>query len=241
MSLHGTLSPFEPGQEEWSAYVERLSHYFIANDVTDGGKKRSILLAAFGPATYKLICSLVAADAIATTSYQDLVAKVKEHLEPKPSSIVQRYKSNSRVRDRAESVASYPAALRELAEYCEYGDRLLEMLRDRLVCGVNHEGIQCRLLAEKALTYEKAREIALAVEAAERGTKDLKPTRTLPGTEPPSSKLCHYASSAARANQAAGEGQASRAWREEHSVLPMRWCEPPSACLQVQGSSLSFL
>ncbi len=81
----------------------------------------------------------------------------------------QRYKFNSRVRDRAESVASYLAALRELAEYCEYGDRLLEMLRDRLVCGVNYKGIQRRLLAEKALTYEKAREIALSRGARYQG------------------------------------------------------------------------
>ena len=29
------------------------------------------------------------------------------------------------------------------------------MLRDRLVCGINHEGIQRKLLAEKKLTYEK--------------------------------------------------------------------------------------
>ena len=49
------------------------------------------------------------------------------------------------------------------------------MLRDRLVCGVRYVGIQKRLLAEKDLTYEKAYELALTMEAAERDTKDLKP------------------------------------------------------------------
>ena len=48
------------------------------------------------------------------------------------------------------------------------------MLRDRLVCGVNHEGLQRRLLAEKELTYEKAVELALATETAEKGSQDLK-------------------------------------------------------------------
>ena len=63
--------------------------------------------------------------------------------------------------------------VRTLAEYCEYGDSLNIMLHDRLVCGVNHEGIQRRLLSEKDLTYEKALEIALAMEVAAKDTKDL--------------------------------------------------------------------
>ena len=48
------------------------------------------------------------------------------------------------------------------------------MIRDRLVCGVNHDMIQPRLLAEKDLTYEKAVELAEAVEAAEKNSKILK-------------------------------------------------------------------
>ena len=47
------------------------------------------------------------------------------------------------------------------------------MLRDRLVCGVNHAGIQKRLLTEKDLTFTKALDIAQALQAAEKGTKDL--------------------------------------------------------------------
>ena len=70
----------------------------------------------------------------------------------------------------------YVAALRALAEYCEYGDSLNIMLRDKLMCGVNHKGIQRRLLPEKDLTYDKALEIALAMEAAAKDTKDLQAT-----------------------------------------------------------------
>ena len=49
------------------------------------------------------------------------------------------------------------------------------MLRDRLVCGVNHQVIQKRLLAEKSLTFEEALEIALLVEAADNDVKHLQP------------------------------------------------------------------
>ena len=45
------------------------------------------------------------------------------------------------------------------------------MLKDRLASGVNHQGIQKRLLGDKELTYEKALEIALSIEAAEKDVK----------------------------------------------------------------------
>ena len=72
-----------------------------------------------------------------------------------------------------ESIVTYIAALRQLAEHCDYKDTLQEMLRDRLVCGVNLAGIQKRLLAEKDLTFTKALDIAQALEAAEKGTNNL--------------------------------------------------------------------
>ena len=62
MATHGSVSAFDPSKEDWTSYEERLRYYFIANDVADGAKKRSILLAACGAPTYKLIRSLVQAE-----------------------------------------------------------------------------------------------------------------------------------------------------------------------------------
>ena len=45
--------------------------------------------------------------------------------------------------------------LRESAQTCEFGESLIDMLKDRLVCGVNEGGIQKRLLMEQELTFEK--------------------------------------------------------------------------------------
>ena len=53
------------------------------------------------------------------------------------------------------------------------------MLRDRLVCGINHQPTQKRLFGEKNLTLEEALEIALAIEAADNDVKQLhKPATT---------------------------------------------------------------
>ena len=65
------------------------------------------------------------------------------------------------------------ASVRQLSEFCEFGDTLEAMLRDRLVCGVNDDHIQSRLLAEPELTFAKALQLAQAIETADQDTKDL--------------------------------------------------------------------
>jgi len=167
------MKAFNAQVDDWSIYVERLQHYFIANDVTDAGKKRSILLTVCGTPTYKLLRSLVKDGNLDTTSYDDLVKLLKDHYNLKTSVIVRRFHFNTRTRTSGESIASYVAALRELALHCEYGDKLAEMLRYRLVYSVNHKGIQRKLLAEADLTYDRAYSLAQMVEASERDSKKL--------------------------------------------------------------------
>ena len=87
---------------------------------------------------------------------------------------MQRFKFYNRVRAPGESIAAFVASLHKTAEHCEYKDTLKDKLRDWLVCGVNHDGIQRKLLAEKNLMYDKALEITLIMETAEQGNKDLK-------------------------------------------------------------------
>ena len=59
MAKHCAVGPFSGDSEDWSAYVEKLDQYFIANDVTSGQKKRAIFPSICGTQTYKLIRSLV--------------------------------------------------------------------------------------------------------------------------------------------------------------------------------------
>ena len=119
MAVHGTLSAYDSAAELWIIFVERLNQYFIANDVEDSSKKRGILLAARGSKTFQLIRSLTEEDPT-SKPYDDVVQLVTDYYDPKPSVIVQRYKFNSRVRGTDESISTYVAALRQLAEHCNY-------------------------------------------------------------------------------------------------------------------------
>ncbi|KAJ8029499.1 hypothetical protein HOLleu_28908 [Holothuria leucospilota] len=99
-----------------------------------------------------------------------------KHQNPTPSETVQRCKFNSRFRKQGESVSSYVAELRALAQYCNYGTTLNDMLRDRLVCGINNDRIQRNLLSKSSLTFETALEIAIGLETASKNADDLKQT-----------------------------------------------------------------
>lgn len=60
------------------------------------------------------------------------------------------------------------------AEHCEFGVVLEDMLRDRLVCTINDDGIQRRLLREATLTFKRAFDVAQAMETATNNTNDIK-------------------------------------------------------------------
>lgn len=92
---------------------------------------------------------------------------------PKPSTIVQRFKFNTRSQQPGETIAMFLAEVRHLTEHCEFGATLDEMLRDRLVCGVHDIRIQRRLLAEPKLTLKRALDLALAIEAADKDASDI--------------------------------------------------------------------
>ena len=173
MATFGQVGAFKEGQEEWKQYVERLEQYLIANGVEDAGKKRAVFLSTIGPQAYKLLSSLVAPAAPSEKSYQELVKAMTDHHSPPPSEIVQRYRFHTRFRQQGETVTTFVSELRAIAQWCNFGESLENMLRDRLVVGIDNEAIQRRLLSESTLTFKKALELAQSLEAAARNTKEI--------------------------------------------------------------------
>ena len=171
--LVGALGPFDQGTRQWSSYAERMEEYLLANGVTEERKKVAILLSTIGSQTYDLLKDLYTPDKPNTKSFEEIVTKLTEHLEPKPTVIAERYRLHQRQQKVGESVITYMAALRRLAKDCNYGAFFEEALRDKFVCGLANEGIKMKLLQEKDLTLAKACEIATAMEAAEKDTSTM--------------------------------------------------------------------
>ena len=179
MAVHGTLPEFSG--KDWSSYMDRLGFYFEANDISADtnavNKQRAILLSVIGTDTYTLLRSLTAPRKPAELTYKELCDLLSSHFEPKPNAILQRYNFYSTYRKQGQSVKDFVGELKGLARNCDFGktstgvnltEKLIleENLRDRLVCGVADTAIQRRLLGESDLSFDKAFQLALAMESA---------------------------------------------------------------------------
>ena len=128
----------------------------------------SDFLTVVGPTAYRLLKMLASPKKLDEFAFSELVELVMSHYNLKPSPIVKRFEFNSRCQKEGESIATYVVELRKIAEHCQFGAVLNDMLRDRLVCGTVHRAIQKRVLVEQLLTFEKAIKMALAAEAADK-------------------------------------------------------------------------
>lgn len=179
----GTVSEFNPDEEDWESYVERVDLYIVANGITNAEKKRAVLLTVCGAKTYHIIRDLVAPSKPTDLTYDEIVARVNEHYNPKPVVTVERFKFHSRSRQAGESIATFVAALRHLAIHCEFGETLNDMLRDRLICGVNDIQIQRRLLSESKADFARVLEVAQSIETADKDTQQLQERQATALTE----------------------------------------------------------
>ena len=135
---------------------------------------RAVFLSVVGASTYRILRNLVAPKKPGEKTYDELIDALSSHFKPTPSEIVERCRFHSRARKPGESVATFVAELRSLSEFCNFGDTLDTMIRDRLVCGINDDAIQRRLLSEPGLTYTKSVELAQSMETAAQNVKELK-------------------------------------------------------------------
>ena len=82
MALLGKIEQYDPEQEEWTQYMERLQQLFEANNLTGGkkaNKRRATFLSVIEPVPYKLLRSILASAKPKKKNYNELVAKLTEH------------------------------------------------------------------------------------------------------------------------------------------------------------------
>lgn len=171
--VYGQLSAFVAENETISAYLERVELYFDVNDVPEA-KRVSVLLTVIGPTVYTLLRSLVAPSLPREKTFVQLKTVLKDHFEPQPLVIAERFRFYRRNQTWTETVLEYAAELRRLATTCDFGAFLNSALRDKFVCGLRSEQIQKSLLTEADLTMARAVELAHGREAAARDAKDIK-------------------------------------------------------------------
>ena len=176
----GKIPEFCPDSGDIDVYLERFELYAAANDVAKG-KKLLILLTVLGEKAYVTLRSLLLPKTPTEAGYDEAVAVLRKHYAPKRSVVTERYRFHRRDQGPEESISDFVVALKTLAATCAFGTFLEEALRDRLIAGLRSEDIRCRLLAmdDKDVTWERVFNVATAMEAANKDTKEMLPASTL--------------------------------------------------------------
>ena len=105
------MPPYDiENSEDFTEYSERFEQFLLANKVEDGNMMRAVFLSTIGGPTYKLLRGLLG-DEVKTKSFPDIVKALRDHLQPAPNVIAERYRFNKRDRKQGESVNAYIAEL----------------------------------------------------------------------------------------------------------------------------------
>ena len=131
-----TVGEFQQERADWTQYCDRLEYYFQAKEIADENKRKSMFLVVIGPASLKLLRNLVSPNKPHKKTLQQLIIVLKQHYNHTPPVIIQGFKFYTRTRKLSDSIATFMSELRSIAKFCNFGNTLEDMLKDRLVCGI---------------------------------------------------------------------------------------------------------
>ena len=93
----GAMDSFNPDTDDWSAYIERLDSFFLANEIKDD-KKVAVLLTVLRAKAYSLLRTIIAPEKPTEKTYQQLLDAMKSYVDPKPIVIVKHFRFHHRTR-----------------------------------------------------------------------------------------------------------------------------------------------
>lgn len=111
-----------------------------------------------------------------------LKRKFREICAPHINITMERHKFNMRSQKPGETFESYISDLKLKAKSCKFGTLQDELIRDRLVCGVNSDILRKSMLRDPELTLTRAISACQIYEQTEQHTKDLATLQTTTAT-----------------------------------------------------------
>ena len=136
--------------DKWKKFRLAWDNYALATELDKKAEKGQVatLLTIIGEEARDVYSTFTrwASDA-EKTKMDPVLTKFAEYCEPRKNVPFERYRFNRRAQDHGETYNQYKTALRKLAEGCEFGTITEEeILRDRLVFGIQDNKVRERLL-----------------------------------------------------------------------------------------------
>jgi len=139
--------------DEWQKWIRRLERFRVASGLSkkDEPSQINTLIYSMGDRADDILHTFTLTEE-EEKKYSVIVDKFEAHFVKKRNVIFERAKFNQRSQQPGESVEAFITSLHSLAEHCSYGELREEMIRDRIVVGLQNG----RLAEKLQLTLEKA-------------------------------------------------------------------------------------
>lgn len=171
-SLLGALSVFDPKISSYTVFSERLTQFFIANEITSDDRKKAILLNTLSEDCYVLLRNLCVPKTPTDLKYDELNKVLLQHFSQVKSFFSERLKFYCAKKLPDEKICEWEARVKSLAANCGFSANtsLDSLLRDIFAIGIRDSRICERIFEEDAskstVTLSSVVKIALAKESS---------------------------------------------------------------------------
>ena len=147
-------------------------NYEVATGLAEKAPKLRIatLLTCLGPDAIELFDTFTFENDGDKDKPDKVLDKFEKYCIGETNETYERYNFNCRQQGAGESIDAYVAALRSLAQTCNYGDLEDSLLRDRVVIGIRDNSTRRKLLQDKKLTLRTCIDICRANEKKRKNT-----------------------------------------------------------------------
>ena len=144
-------------QEEWPKWSRRFERFRQASGLAKEEEESQIntLIDAMGDQADDILTSFKLSTS-QIKQYHTVKTKFDEHFVVRQNVIFQRAKFNRRCQEDGKTVDTFITALHTLAEHCDYGTLKDEMIRDRIVVGLQDSKLSEKLQLDPELSLAKA-------------------------------------------------------------------------------------
>ena len=171
-----SIQPFNPSgdpsnmSQRWCKWKKSLEYFLLTSGINDEKRKLHLI----GADTQEKFETLNNTG----EDYKTAMVKLDEYFDHKKNVSFERHKFREAEQASVESVDSFVTHLRKLSIYCEFGDKVENNIRDRLVSKCRSTNFRRHLRIEKDLTLQSALEIARLIASADRQTKGIENSST---------------------------------------------------------------
>ncbi|XP_044741879.1 uncharacterized protein K02A2.6-like [Chrysoperla carnea] len=175
------IESFDPEEEDFSSYKERLENFINLRGVNenDDKTKRNLLLGCLKRVQFQQLAAITAPERPGDKSYDELVKLLTQRFDKITSVHTERHKFLSRIQGKTETIANYVSGLKELAQKCNWvcpkedcKTVIDTIFQAQFIRGLREANVREKMLSMGETTLEKTIQTALNIEAAHKQTRE---------------------------------------------------------------------